>query len=375
MRICVIKNAESEKISAVYRVVNAILEDGHECIILSRNRKRNSNGIHKKTIEINDKIVDVYEISIESEIGGGLKNIFNLTKYINTVYKRLNKNKGLYDIIHAFDLDAGLAAYRSSKLTSKPYVYHIADFYVDSRNGIPSIVEKYIRNIEFKVINNAKSTIVCTEQRIRQIQGSNPKELVVVHNAPAIEEKSNIINNIDNFIKIAYVGGLSENRFIKEMIDIVKNDKRYKLTIAGTGPLKDYVIESSERYSNIIYKGQVEYKESIEIYRDCDIIFAIYNPIIKNHRYSAPNKFYEAMMLSKAIIVARGTGVDNLVEKNNMGIIVNYCTKDVKESLDYLYDSRDSLKMYQINAHNSYPNYSYKIMSERIKKIYRYDKK
>src|SRR5699024_1801995 len=109
--------------------------------------------------------------------------------------------------------------------------------------------------------------------------------------------------------------------------------------------------------------------ESIEIYRDCDIIFAIYNPIIKNHRYSAPNKFYEAMMLSKAIIVARGTGVDNLVEKNNMGIIVNYCTKDVKESLDYLYDSRDSLKMYQINAHNSYPNYSYKIMSERIKKI------
>lgn len=371
MRVCIIKNAEAEKISAVYRIINALIADGHECMILSRNRNANCNSIIRKRLYIKNCNVDVYEISIKSEIGAGMKNMLNLGRYIKTVKRWLISNNDLYDVVHAFDLDAGLATLQASKRTSISYVYHIADFYVDSRGGIPKLLINYVKNLEFKVINNAETTIICTEQRKEQIKGSKPKNLVVIHNSPAVDSQAVIEENKESPLKLTYVGGLSENRFIKEIIDIAKDNDILQLTLAGTGPLKDFVENSSNVYKNINYLGQVLYEDAIEIYRDCDIIFAIYNPEIKNHRYSAPNKFYEAMMLGKAIIVAKDTGVDKLVEKDRIGIIADYSKESVENKLNSLINDRQYLYDLKINSRKSYKKYSYKEMSERIQHIYR----
>lgn len=371
MRVCIIKNADAEKISDVFRIANSLIDDGHECVILSRNRCSNSNKIIKKSIVLNEKKVDIYEISIKSEIGGGIKNIQNLCKYIKKVTKWLIENRDLYDVVHAFDLDCGLSALKAYRKTKKDYVYHIADFYVDSRRGIPKFLETLIKKIEFKVINNANTTIICTEQRIEQIKGSKPKKLVVVHNSPAINYSSMVEENIDKPIKIAYVGGLSEDRFIREMIDIVKEDNRFELFLAGNGPLRDYVEKNCEEFSNITYFGEVPYKNSLEIYKKCDIIFAIYNHKIKNHQYSAPNKFYEAMMLSKAIIVCQGTGVDKLVEMENIGCVCEYNKNSVKNIIKDIDNDRRKLLDYKINSNKAYKHYSYKEMSKRIKDIYK----
>ena len=53
----------------------------------------------------------------------------------------------------------------------------------------------------------------------------------------------------------------------------------------------------------------IDYESALELYAKCDLMFALYDPAIPNHRYSAPNKVYEAMLLGKPIIVAEGTGV------------------------------------------------------------------
>lgn len=370
MRVCIIKNAEADKISDVYRIVNALIDDGHECIIISRNRNSDSNNIIKKNKYINNHNIYIYEISIKSEIGAGIKNISNLIKYIKTVRKWLIENKDKYDAVHAFDLDAGLATLQAYKRTSKPYVYHIADFYVDSRGGIPTIIQNYVKNLEFKVINNAETTIICTEQREEQIEGSNPKNLVVVHNTPGIKAVADIEKNINQPIKLTYIGGLSENRFIKELIEIVKNDSRFLLTIAGAGPLKNYAEDAAQKYANVNFLGQVLYKDAIEEYKKCDVIFAVYNPTIKNHKYSAPNKFYEALMLGKAIIVSKNTGVDKLVEKENIGITCEYEKKSIKNALELLYGDRDRLQEYKNNSIKNYYKYSEEEMNRRLINIY-----
>lgn len=371
MRVCIIRNSEAETISSIYRIVNALIDDGHECLILSRNRNNNSSNIIKKNIQIRNKYIDVYEISIKSEIGAGVKNIFNLINYIRTVKKWLIENKEKYNVVHAFDLDAGLATLQASKKTAIPYVYHIADFYVDSRGGIPNLLKKYVKNLEFKVINNAETTIICTEQRKEQIKGSKPKNLVVIHNSPAVASQAVIEDNTEGPIKLVYIGGLSENRFIKEIIDVVKDNKSFRLTLAGPGPLTDFVQESSIKHDNINYLGILKYEEAIETYKQCDIILAVYDPKIRNHKYSAPNKFYEAMMLGKAIIVAKNTGVDKLVEENKIGISIDYSKESLEDSLTFLLDNRDYLKDLKINAKNSYEMYSYKKMSKRIQYIYK----
>ena len=370
MKVCIVKNAEAENISDVFRIVSALVSDGHECVVLSRSRKSNSDSIIEKNIYFNNIPIKVFELSIKSSVGGGLKNLYSLGKYIRAVKKWLISNNDLYDVIHVFDLDAGLAALHSSKRTSKKYIYHIADFYIDSRSGIPKFLRNAIKNQEFKVINNSEVTIICTEQRKEQIAGSEPKKLYVVHNTPAVENRLPVYKNKGDVIKIAYVGGLTENRSLKEMVNVIKGDLRFELTLAGNGPLREFIEDESKKYTNIYYKGQVPYKESIEIYKECDLMFAIYNPNVPNHKYSAPNKVYEAMMLSKAIIVCKGTGVDKIVSENEIGMVCEYDETDVKSLLNKIYKDTEAITRYKINSRDAYDLYSSKEMSSRIKQIY-----
>jgi glycosyltransferase involved in cell wall biosynthesis len=55
-----------------------------------------------------------------------------------------------------------------------------------------------------------------------------------------------------------------------------------------------------------------------------DVMVATYSPAIPNHRFSSPNKLFEAMLLAKPIIVARDTNIDRIVQAEGCGLVVNY---------------------------------------------------
>jgi len=55
-----------------------------------------------------------------------------------------------------------------------------------------------------------------------------------------------------------------------------------------------------------------------------DVLVATYDPAVPNYKYASPNKLFEGMMLGKAVIAARGTHVDELVERHKCGLVVPY---------------------------------------------------
>jgi glycosyltransferase involved in cell wall biosynthesis len=287
----------------------------------------------------------------------------------------LIRNKDKFDVIHSFDLDSGLPVFFVSKVIHKKYIYHIADYYVDSRDGIPYILKFVLKRLEYKVIANAETTIVCTDERIEQIKGSKPKKVVVIHNAPSIKvnnsgKKSSTDYISDKKITFAYVGGLTKKRFIKSIIDIFKHHHEFNLELAGMGELSNYAKQASEKYENINYYGMVNYEEALNLYSKCDIMFAIYDPAVPNHRYSAPNKVYEAMMLGKPIIVARNTSVDKIVEKEDIGFVIDYTKEDFEDILFTISDDKSILKKYGQNALEVYNKYSWEEMKRRLIDIY-----
>ncbi len=378
MKVCIIRNAESRTNAAISRILDALLSSNRKCVLLTRSRFNEKKGVIKKTHNHENHNIDNYEINIKSETGKGIKNIFQLFKYQFTVFKWLIRNKEKFDIIHSFDLDSGLPVFIASKIIKKKYVYHIADFYVDSRGGIPTFFKKILRRQEYKVISNAVATIVCTEERKEQIKGSTPKKLVVIHNAPSItiniqDEKCDINNTDgygDNEITFAYVGGLVETRFIKTSIDVAKQFDSIRLELAGMGALKDYAYEASKKYDNINYHGMIDYEEALKLYSKCDIMFAIYDPKVPNHKYSAPNKVYEAMMLGKPIIVAKGTGVDKIVINEKMGIVIDYTENNFKEAIDYIRNNSSNIEEMGNNAKKAYELYSWNTMKKRLVNLY-----
>jgi len=371
MKICIIRNSEGPMNAQLIRIGTALNKTDNEFFFLTRNRDSDSDQkIIKKEIEIQGTKIVNYEIQLPAMIGGGIKNIVPLIKYNNILYDWLDDNKETYDAIHAVDYDTGSVALKIKKKYGKIIIYHIADFYADSRLKIPNIIKKYLRNKEYNVIDNADATIICTDDRKEQIAGSNPKNLTVVHNTPPVKQKDLVINPIDDKIKITYVGGQEKKRFIDQAISTIKNRSNYQLTLAGSvGDARESIRDISN-IKNIDFMGKVSYDRALELYENTDMMFAIYDPNHPNHRYSAANKVYEAMLLGRPIVVANNTGMDKIVRAEDMGYTIDFNQESFEKLLEYLSNNKEELYNKSKNSYQAYSKYSWKKMQQRIINLY-----
>ena len=101
-------------------------------------------------------------------------------------------------------------------------------------------------------------------------------------------------------------------------------------------------------------------------------MMAVYDPSIRNHKYAAPNKFYESIMLGKPIIMAYDTGHDDIITKNDIGILTEYSESGIRDAIYALEKRRNEWNDMGKRAMNLYnSNYSWTIMTERIEEMYR----
>ncbi|MCR0567875.1 glycosyltransferase [[Clostridium] innocuum] len=373
MRVCVIRNADTSTNSNMMRAALAIHEGQNEVIFLSRNRKAHERkGFKKDTIDIQGQTFVDYTIQMNGKMGQGIKNLTNVFRYEFEVFKWLRKNRKLFDYIHVFDLDAGLPVMLFAKLFRKKYIYHIADFYADSKDGIPRRLYGMVKKAEFSVIDHAEATIICLEKRKEQIQGSHPKNLVVVHNTPVMScIPQSDSKKIPGKLHVCYTGNLAKRRFVDKLLDLAENDKNVILDVAGLGEeeIEKRCEKLAKSNENIHYYGYVKYEEAVKLGASADVIAAIYDPNIKNHKYSAPNKVYEAIMMNKPILVARNSGIDELVEKEKIGYIADYDIESVKKLIEELKQKPDFSDI-EKHCKEAYKTYCWKEMKKRIQNIY-----
>ncbi|CCY48880.1 MAG: glycosyltransferase [Peptostreptococcus anaerobius] len=376
MRVLIARNSDAPTNANIRRVLEALTSAGHSVVVLSRNRACDESlkGYIKKTIKINNLEIDNYELQLSGKTERGMKNFTTLKSYMDILKSWMKGNVDKFDAIHAFDLDTGLVAKKIAKSYNKHLVYHIADFYVDSRAKIPGPLKFIIRSMEYSIINYADNTIICTEERKDQIAGARPRKLTVVHNTPSIDfDVSSYIDQSmdpDHKLTLAYIGVLSKRRFIDQAVDCMMGMKDSQMILAGGGDLVDFVKERAEKTDNIKYKGKVDYEDTFDIYSKSDLMFAVYNPQIMNHKYSAANKIYEAMLLKKPIIVARGTSMDKIVERYDIGFVIDYDKNEFRDLLYKLEKDRSIIDKKVENMQGVYENYSWETMKKRLIDVY-----
>lgn len=340
----------------VEKVADALLAKGFDVTIVCWERGTDEDTQENLTLQRG--CAKVVRFGIPATFGGGLKkNLKALTTFQLRLFSWLKKNRESFDVIHSFDFDTGMAADKIATKYRKKHVYHILDFYVDSHNFSEGLLKKCLKSMEFGVINRADATIICTEKRREQIEGSEPKRLSVIHNTPKqidLPEEIGIPLPADEKCKIVYVGILAGGRFIQEVIDLVKNDDRLELHIGGFGLLEDDILQQAQQCSRIIFYGKLQYAQTLALERACDIMTALYDPGISNHRYAAPNKFYESLMQGKPVIMAKNTGFDQVILENQIGVLIDYTPEGLKQGVEEL-----------LSKKNDWP-----AMSQRMKELY-----
>lgn len=369
MRIVYMRSNPINPYPRAEKEMSAAIKHGHSPIALAWDRRVEKFKIKEDKLKLHNGEIPIYRFNIKADFGQGLSNLKPLIKWQIELTKWLIKNKEYYDLIHAYDFDTVLPALFMNIFYGKKYVYDICDFYVDSAR-VPKKLKPLIKRLDFYTIKKAEATIIVNESRIEQIKGSRPKKLLFIHNTPIemkVEEPKNIINKPTIF----YGGILVGSRMILETINICKRHPEWNFVIAGFGNIEDKCKQAAESYENIIYLGKIPYSEIIANTKAADVVFACYDPNVPNHKYSSPNKLYEAMMCKKPIIVCKGTGIDELVMEEGIGLVCDFNEQSLELAFEKLLLNKSLSNAMGRKSRQLYDEkYSWNIMEERLSELY-----
>jgi glycosyltransferase involved in cell wall biosynthesis len=270
--------------------------------------------------------VEILRRRIRAGYARGLMNLVPLLRWQVELLLWLICSRGRYDLIHACDFDTILPALIYKALFKKKVIYDIFDFYADHLRATPQGIKRLIRSVDLWAIEHADAVILVDDARIVQIAGTHPRRVVVIYNSPEDISYCSIPNQKANVtaLNLAYIGLIQLERGLSEVIEVIGNHPDWTLDLAGFGGDEKIILEKARELPNVRWHGRIPYRDCIELSAKADVLFALYDPRIPNHRFSSPNKVFEAMMLGKPIVVARDTNMDRIVEQANAGIVVEY---------------------------------------------------
>jgi glycosyltransferase involved in cell wall biosynthesis len=235
-------------------------------------------------------------------------------------------------------------------------------------------LRRVIGDIDSLMMDRAEAIVLPDESRLRQIGEHLSEKTIYVYNSPEEkpEERSLDLATLghDDFV-IFYGGEVAPDRCLHIAIEAVKGIPGVRLNIVGPASA-EYARQLSELASeapNIDLKLSWHQPDYImKCVRESDVLFAIYDPIVQNNKYSSPNKLFEAMMCQKPIIVNSGTSMDRIVQGEKCGIVIESLTPSAfREAILRLKEDAQLRETLGKNGRAAYDErYSWSIMEQRL---------
>jgi glycosyltransferase involved in cell wall biosynthesis len=319
--------------------------------------------------------IRIYRLPVRAIFGRGLVNILHQVRWQVALLVWLVRHRSEFDLIHACDFDTLLATLVCKAFCRKKVIYDIFDFYADMLRLTPQPVKGAIRFVDLRAIGAADALILADDSRYQQIQGAHPKRSIVIYNAldDLVGASQRLApHGFADSLRIAYIGNIQLERGLLELLEVLRRHPEWRLDLAGFGGDETQITALAQQLSNVTWHGRVPYATALQLSQSADVLIATYDPAILNNRYASPNKVFEAMMLGKPIIVARGTNMDRMIESANCGLVVKYGdSQELEAAFSQL--KNDPLLRHQLgeNARQVFEStYNWGIMEKRLLALY-----
>lgn len=317
------------------------LKDGVSIINIGKSTSRlgrmlkTTNLIFKKAIELDS---DVYHIHDPELIPTGLKLL----------------NKG-YKVV--FDAHEDLPL----QLLSKPYLNKF------SRRVISKLVS-FFESYSAKKF----SAIITATPFIRDKFLKYNANSVDINNYPNLHEFNNIIPSFENN-SVCYVGGISEVRGIKEVIQSLEILTNVKLNLAGSFNSNSLEIQCKEMpgWTMVNELGFLDRSGVMEVYNNSIAGLVTLYPI-PNYLDALPVKLFEYMAAGIPVISSNIPLWQSIVDESNSGVCVN--PKDpesIAEAITFLISNKElAHKMGQNGQKAVKEKYNWTIEEQKLIALY-----
>lgn len=315
--------------------------------------------------------LEFFRSRIRGAYGSGQRNLIPLVRWQFSLLGWLLKHVRRGSIVHACDFDTVWPAWLASRLKGARLVYDIFDFYADNVSGLSPRARARIAAAERWMIGHADALILAGENRAAQLGTARPIRLTVIENTPPDVNPAGQVALPDRFT-VCYVGQLLYNRGLTSAIEVIGRHPHWQMFLAGFGADANAIRAQASAHTNITAGGQIAYPRAVELMRASSVLLALYDPREPNHRYASPNKLFEAMMLGKPVIAARGTGFDEWVRKQRIGMVVDYDDQPgLEAALQHLADNPADAREIGARARGCYQQqYSWAEMERRLLALY-----
>lgn len=265
----------------------------------------------------------------DSKIGHqrGFLDYFKYSRFVLNILKKNNYDKVVvFGIQLVFFLKSHLIREYSNK-----YIIDIRDH---------NRIVKYF-NIE-KEIDNSTFTVLSSPGYKEWLPKSN--KYIINHNTKieSLDELIEVDGDIRNkdFININYIGSIRDYKMNIDFINSLKNKKHIALNFHGEGAINKDIENhvTNQKIDNVKLNGRYEKKQESDLYKNSDFINILIPNDSINSRTLLPNRLYNAAIYGKPMLAFEGTYLAEIVNKYNLGIVVESFDNIEIEIMEYIND-------------------------------------
>jgi glycosyltransferase involved in cell wall biosynthesis len=301
--------------------------------------------------------------------------VFGLPSYRFPLYKEYRVGIPVYemyrdlerfnpDVIHIHTpFTLGTMGYRYGKKRNIPTVgtYHTDFVNMDNTINFPFI--KSILNIGFQYNMHlyAKLDVVVSPSKLvaDYLDTFGNKSRIV----PVGIDLSKFVYNDQKEDYYLFLGRLTQDKGVLEILEAASILSERKFKIAGTGPLKSSVTDFAEHHSNIEYLGYVSETEKVTLLKNAKML------VVPSRAETFGVVFIEAMASGTPVIGSHETREIGILKDDYNGWFVNYGDSAALVDKIRELDGRD-LRRYSENSRKSSLEYSIQSTAEQLEKIY-----
>lgn len=187
-----------------------------------------------------------------------------------------------------------------------------------------------------KLINASVFTAISSRGFLQWLPDSN--KYLLSHNiTKAILEQNNDDDVRCTLDKPPYeiltIGQIRDYEANREIIGILGNNEKFVVKFAGFGAAYNELCQYAADLSNIIFTGRYNKADETKIIQKCDFV-NIYMGEDVNSRTLTSNRFYNALLMRKPMIVRSGTYQAQIIKSYNLGVVVS-SVDELLEKLDF----------------------------------------
>lgn len=263
-------------------------------------------------------------------VNNPLKRMFPYLKFRSYALKELDEVQP--DVIHLQGLDMLKVAceYKKKAKNAVRIIYEVGDLHrliVDEGKTIlRKMIRHYLIATERKCCEDIDLLIVTSMKYVESHFGAFvPEEKTLyIPNVPNLTAFKTYKKKERGPFTVGFIGGIRYKKQIQNMIDACTKTGVHMM-FAGYEEEPQIIYETCKDRTDVDWYGRFDFDERVaEMYGKCDVIYSVYDADMANVRVALPNKLYEAIYCEMPLIVAKGTYLEEIVEKWGVGIAVDH---------------------------------------------------